>query len=59
MEWMRRTLVVPRLLVPRGISERRIAIGLGLIAVEDTGAGLDPTKMDRICDAFTTTKPDG
>ena len=27
MEWMRRTLVVPRLVVPRGISERRIAIG--------------------------------
>ena len=32
MEWMRRTLVVPRLVVPRGISERRIAIGLGKLA---------------------------
>jgi signal transduction histidine kinase len=34
-------------------------IGLGLIAVGDTGAGLDPTKMDRIFDAFFTTKPEG
>jgi C4-dicarboxylate-specific signal transduction histidine kinase len=30
-----------------------------LITVEDTGAGLDPTKMDRIFDAFFTTKPEG
>jgi signal transduction histidine kinase len=30
-----------------------------LIAVEDTGIGLDPTKMGRIFDAFFTTKPEG
>jgi len=30
-----------------------------LIAVTDTGMGLDPTKMDRIFDAFFTTKPEG
>jgi PAS domain S-box-containing protein len=30
-----------------------------LIAVADTGTGLDPTKMDSIFDAFFTTKPEG
>jgi signal transduction histidine kinase len=30
-----------------------------LIAVEDTGSGLDSTKMNRIFDAFFTTKPEG
>ncbi|MEA2780363.1 MAG: hypothetical protein QOK29_1907, partial [Rhodospirillaceae bacterium] len=30
-----------------------------MIAVTDTGPGLDPTKMDRIFDAFFTTKPQG
>jgi signal transduction histidine kinase len=30
-----------------------------LIAVTDTGTGLDPAKVDRIFDAFFTTKPEG
>jgi C4-dicarboxylate-specific signal transduction histidine kinase len=30
-----------------------------LVAVEDTGMGLDPTTADRIFDPFFTTKPDG
>jgi FixJ family two-component response regulator len=30
-----------------------------LIAVTDAGTGLDPTKVDRIFDAFFTTKPEG
>jgi signal transduction histidine kinase len=33
--------------------------GSALIAVADTGTGLDPAKADRIFDAFFTTKPDG
>jgi len=30
-----------------------------VIAVTDTGTGLDPTKKERIFDAFFTTKPEG
>jgi len=30
-----------------------------LIAVADTGTGLDPAKVDYIFDAFFTTKPEG
>jgi signal transduction histidine kinase len=30
-----------------------------LVAVEDTGTGLDPATVDRIFDPFFTTKPDG
>ena len=30
-----------------------------LVAVADTGTGLDPTTADGIFDAFFTTKPDG
>jgi signal transduction histidine kinase len=33
--------------------------GSVLIAVTDTGTGFDPTKVDRIFDAFFTTKPEG
>jgi signal transduction histidine kinase len=29
------------------------------VAVEDTGAGIDPEDADRIFDAFYTTKPQG
>lgn len=29
------------------------------IAVRDTGAGLDPQQVDRVFDAFYTTKPEG
>jgi signal transduction histidine kinase len=30
-----------------------------LVAVEDSGPGLDPQNTDRVFDAFYTTKPDG
>jgi signal transduction histidine kinase len=30
-----------------------------LVAVEDTGTGLDPAIADRIFDSFFTTKPEG
>jgi signal transduction histidine kinase len=30
-----------------------------LVAVEDTGTGLDPATTDRIFDPFFTTKPSG
>jgi signal transduction histidine kinase len=30
-----------------------------LVAVTDTGTGLDPEKVDRVFDAFFTTKPEG
>jgi signal transduction histidine kinase len=30
-----------------------------IIAVTDSGTGLDPTTMERIFDAFFTTKPEG
>ena len=30
-----------------------------LVAVEDTGAGIEPQNMDRLFSAFFTTKPDG
>jgi signal transduction histidine kinase len=30
-----------------------------LVAIQDSDPGIDPTKLDRIFDAFYTTKPDG
>ena len=30
-----------------------------LVAVRDSGPGLDPTSVDRLFEAFYTTKPDG
>jgi PAS domain S-box-containing protein len=30
-----------------------------VVAVEDSGTGIDPDKMDRLFDTFFTTKPDG
>jgi signal transduction histidine kinase len=30
-----------------------------LVAIEDSGIGIDPTHMDRLFDAFFTTKSDG
>jgi len=30
-----------------------------LVAVEDTGTGVDPQNVDRLFSAFFTTKPDG
>jgi signal transduction histidine kinase len=41
------------------VSSRMAGPGDVLIAVADTGTGLDPTKMDSIFDAFFTTKPEG
>jgi C4-dicarboxylate-specific signal transduction histidine kinase len=41
------------------MSSRTAGPGNVLIAVADTGTGLDPTKVDYIFDAFFTTKPDG
>jgi signal transduction histidine kinase len=33
--------------------------GHGLITVEDSGTGIDPSQIDRIFDPFFTTKPQG
>jgi C4-dicarboxylate-specific signal transduction histidine kinase len=41
------------------LSSRMAGPGNVLIAVADTGTGLDPTKADHIFDAFFTTKPEG
>jgi signal transduction histidine kinase len=41
------------------VSSRMAEPGNILIAVADTGMGLDPTKVDYIFDAFFTTKPEG
>jgi signal transduction histidine kinase len=30
-----------------------------LVTIQDSGPGIDPTKLDRIFDTFYTTKPDG
>ena len=30
-----------------------------IVAVEDSGPGIDPTQLDEIFDAFVTTKADG
>ena len=54
IEAMTASVDQPRLL---RVSSQMDGPGNVLIAVEDTGAGVDPTKMDRIFDAFFTTKP--
>jgi C4-dicarboxylate-specific signal transduction histidine kinase len=46
----------PRLL---RVSSQTDGSGNVLIAVADTGTGLDPTMADQIFDAFFTTKPEG
>ena len=46
----------PRVLT---ISSQPVGQAGVLVAVEDTGMGLDPTTADRIFDPFFTTKPDG
>jgi C4-dicarboxylate-specific signal transduction histidine kinase len=46
----------PRVLVVR--SDREAAPGV-LVAVGDSGPGLDPQRLDRLFEAFYTTKPQG
>ena len=46
----------PRVLA---ISSEHVEAGGVVVAVEDTGTGLDPTSADRIFDPFFTTKPNG
>jgi C4-dicarboxylate-specific signal transduction histidine kinase len=46
----------PRVLA---ITSEPVEPGGVLVAVEDTGPGLDPATADRIFDPFFTTKPDG
>jgi signal transduction histidine kinase len=41
------------------ISSERVEPSRLLVAVKDTGAGLDPTTADRIFESFFTTKPNG
>jgi len=46
----------PRVLT---ISSERVETGDVLVAVKDTGSGLDPATADRIFESFFTTKPNG
>jgi signal transduction histidine kinase len=41
------------------ISSERVETGGVLVAVKDTGAGIDPATADRIFESFYTTKPKG
>jgi signal transduction histidine kinase len=41
------------------VSSQKAASGSVLIEVKDTGTGLDQKTMDRMFDAFFTTKPGG
>jgi signal transduction histidine kinase len=41
------------------ISSERVETGGVLVAVKDTGAGIDPATADRIFESFYTTKPSG
>jgi len=41
------------------ISTETDAAGGALVTVRDTGPGLDPTSVDRLFEAFYTTKPGG
>ncbi len=61
-------LIINALEAMRGVSEgsRELLIGTGkdvsgrvLVAVQDSGPGLNPESFDRLFDAFYTTKPGG
>jgi signal transduction histidine kinase len=41
------------------ISSERVGTGDVLVAVKDTGSGVDPASADRIFESFFTTKPNG
>ena len=56
LEAMSRMPEGPRLLT---ISSARNDAKGALVTVQDTGAGLAPENLDRIFNAFYTTKPDG
>jgi len=56
IEAMSTVALRPRVLQVRSQIDER---GDVVIAVTDTGTGLDPTKKERIFDAFFTTKPEG
>ena len=56
IEAMSAVMLRPRVL---RVSSRTDELGNVIIAVTDTGTGLDPTKMECIFDAFFTTKPEG
>jgi PAS domain S-box-containing protein len=56
IEAMRAVTDRPRELL---ISSQRHASDAVLVAVQDSGSGLDPESMDRLFDAFFTTKPGG
>jgi PAS domain S-box-containing protein len=56
MEAMRAVTDRPRELL---ISSQRHASDAVLVAVQDSGSGLDPESLDRLFDAFFTTRPGG
>jgi C4-dicarboxylate-specific signal transduction histidine kinase len=56
IEAMIGTMQQPKMLQ---VSSQRAEAGGALITVTDTGTGIDPEDIDRIFDAFFTTKVDG
>jgi signal transduction histidine kinase len=41
------------------VSTEQVELGHVLVAVTDTGPGLDPANLEHLFDAFYTTKPNG
>jgi signal transduction histidine kinase len=56
MEAMSAVIDHPKVLT---ISSERVETGDMLVAVKDTGSGIDPATADRIFESFFTTKPNG
>jgi len=48
-----------RVLIIRGRRETRDGTPAALLGVQDSGTGLKPKEMDRVFEAFYTTKPHG